>query len=761
MENNSDMEFVKFGIIGTGSAWDFHKAACINSKLLRFTAVYDINQKQAEKVAKQYKSNQMIAYSNLQEFLKSDIDAVLIMVPHIFHEKYVKEVSIAKKHILLEKPMAITLESCNEMINLAKSSGIKFMIAENHRFLPAHRYIHDAIQQGLLGDVFLIRAYEGVNEIPALSQPDLWKGDQIKAGGGAFMDMGAHKFAALEWILGDKIDSITTNLYKQCINLPEKAEDNAIASIKFIKGIIGEIIVSFTQVSPPFNSLEIYGTKGTILENHMWTKPVKIYSSSDVMGEYKQKWFEPEIEHAPFPLYYNISARIEDEYFAQCIIENKEPEFTPEDARDAIIGVLMGYLSAKLNKQITRNDFFNYVNIKGSKNILENMNEYISQNPQLKKVIRTNPIGFNKERIQKIMQEKEINLLIATSPENVFYSCGLPTMPSAPNPILYSLKYQYPNICLIRQDGDISLFNWSLYQSADKITWAIDHKGTLGLKDTLRSIGSKIKKWGLEGKNIGLESYAPKYLIDYLTQKIPDSKIIDASDIFLEMRLIKTEEEIHRIEKATQISEQAIKDCINAAKIGMTDNDLLQIAKRSMIEHGAEGWDHLTLSIGDSDPEAPGIGTVLNKGDIVRFDFGATYKGYTSDVSRHLIIGEIPHEVSEMINRLIQVQEYCENIIKSGSNIKDINDKGSEFYKKLNPQGMSLVTAHSIGIECEEQHLFGPLQILDRPFEKNMVFEIEIWENFNKTLIGVEDCYVVSESGIRRITQLDKHIFTK
>ena len=53
------------------------------------------------------------------------------------------------------------------MIEAVKKAGVKFMIAENHRFLPAHQYMHDAVQEGLIGDVLLVRAYEGVNEIRA------------------------------------------------------------------------------------------------------------------------------------------------------------------------------------------------------------------------------------------------------------------------------------------------------------------------------------------------------------------------------------------------------------------------------------------------------------------------------------------------------------------------------------------------------------------------------------------------------------------
>src|SRR4030043_376419 len=217
------------------------------------------------------------------------------MVPHAYHEDIVVESAPAGRHVLCEKPMATTIEGCDKMIQATRDAGVKFMIAENHRFLPAHQYIHDAIQDGLVGDVLLVRAFEGVNEIPGLSQPDFWKGHPIKAGGGCFMDMGAHKFAALEWILEDEVESVTAMLSKQAISLTEKAEDNALAMVRFANGAVGEIVVSFTQMAPPFNSLEIYGTRGSILENHMWEKPGRSSSLHEAMAEHKQQGFEPQM----------------------------------------------------------------------------------------------------------------------------------------------------------------------------------------------------------------------------------------------------------------------------------------------------------------------------------------------------------------------------------------------------------------------------------------------------------------------------------
>ncbi len=341
------------------------------------------------------------------------------------------------------------------------------------------------------------------------------------------MDMGAHKFATLEWILDDQVESISATLSKQCINLPEKAEDNALAIVKFKKGAIAEVVVSFTQITPPYNSLEIHGTKGSILENHNWEHPVRINSIDSKMVECRNKWFEPEIEHGIFPLYYNISARCEDEYFANCIISDKDPEFSPEQARSAIAAILMGYLSARTGKTATYTDLMEIYQSQGTKSILEDLNKFIPINQRLSKVIRLQPIGFDKQRAQQIMEKNDIDALVVTSPVNVFYFSGLPTQHVSPNPILYVLNKQYPNAVLIRKDGEISLFHWGLFQSAEKFTWAADHMGILSPKDTARQIVAKLKKWGLDGKNIAVESLAPKYIIDHLMQKLPNSSIVE------------------------------------------------------------------------------------------------------------------------------------------------------------------------------------------------------------------------------------------
>jgi len=130
------MKFVKYGIIGLGIVWLYHIRATKNSPKIKYVSAFDINEKIAKRAARKY---QLDYFTDFDKFLKSDIDAVLIMVPHYLHEEMVIAAAKSGKHVLCEKPMATTLEGCDQMINATKKAGVKFMIAENHRFLLLER----------------------------------------------------------------------------------------------------------------------------------------------------------------------------------------------------------------------------------------------------------------------------------------------------------------------------------------------------------------------------------------------------------------------------------------------------------------------------------------------------------------------------------------------------------------------------------------------------------------------------------------------
>ncbi|MFX1286671.1 MAG: M24 family metallopeptidase [Promethearchaeota archaeon] len=373
-------------------------------------------------------------------------------------------------------------------------------------------------------------------------------------------------------------------------------------------------------------------------------------------------------------------------------------------------------------------------------------------------------IGYNKKRVNEILKKYDIDLLIASSGVNVFYTSGLPTLHVANNPILWVLKNQYPFLSLIQQSGDVDLIYWMVFNSLEHYSWIHPDNthGVLSVSHALKEVEKLITDNELSGKTVALESNMPRYQSEFLKTKFPDIHFQDADPVFLEIRLIKSKEEIQRIKKSTEIAEQAIQACYESAYAGITDHELLKVARKTIIDAGAEGWDHLTLGIGSADPEAPGIGTTMKKGDLTRLDFGAVWKGYVSDVSRHMVLGAIPERAEKAMDRMIKVQEFCVSEIKPGIDPRSVFKAARKFSRSLSKIARTSPTCHSIGLEVEEIHIFSALHTLKSPFEKNMVCDIEVWQPVgNFGLIGIEDCYQITDSGCKPLSTLEKKIFVK
>jgi len=372
------------------------------------------------------------------------------------------------------------------------------------------------------------------------------------------------------------------------------------------------------------------------------------------------------------------------------------------------------------------------------------------------------PIGFNKKKISEKMEKKGLDFLITTSPENVFYTSGLPVRHSENNPILFSLSNLVPTIVVVHKNGEESVITWAIFDPA--FTWIKDFRGIFNKDEACENLSTVIQESGLKEPTIAIENSIPLYQYESLKNSFPNAKFETADDILLELRLIKTNEEIDRIKKSTHIAEKTILAMFNELKEGITDIDLLKVAKTTMIKEGATGWDHVTMSLGASDPEAPGVGVKMKKNEMTRFDIGAIYKGYFSDVSRHAVLGEIPSSIKKIIGEIVDVQKICTDAIKPGIATLDILNIATESFEKMGEEIPLFPTCHSIGLRCEEIHLFDPIKSSERVFEEGMVFDLEFWapfEPYNNRLIGMEDTYLVKKSGCERISTLEQTLLLK
>lgn len=372
LESNS-MDLVRFGIIGCGNAASFHVLANKQNPKLKFIAAYDINEKVLKRFTKRHK---LEPFSSVDALLQSDIDAVHIILPHHLHAKATIAAAEAGKHVICEKPMATSLEDCDAMIATTKKAGVQFMIAENHRFLPAHVYIKDLLTQGLIGDVFFSRTYEGAYDNPEkICDPNHWMFSYERGGGGALFDQGVHKFALLNWLMGP-VDAAACWLIKALNSPSNKADDTAMVHLHHKSGAVSEVSVTTAAIHPPTNRLELHGTKGTILEDHSWENPVKIFSGSE-KAEMQGEFYSPSLTHGVFPQYYTISFRLEDTHFAECILNNKLPEFTPQEAREAVVVAHLAYLAAKKKTTVTMSELTEVLKNEGTASLFEGIDEVI------------------------------------------------------------------------------------------------------------------------------------------------------------------------------------------------------------------------------------------------------------------------------------------------------------------------------------------------------------------------------------------------
>jgi len=334
-------------VIGLGASGSLHVDSyqSIQNKV-NIIAICDKNQDCAKTNASIYRAD---AYVDYQDVLRrKDVDIVDICLPHFLHAPVAITAAEAGKHVLVEKPIATTLRDADEMIKAAKKAGVKLMVAENHAFIPAHMLVKELVDQGRIGRVFLAKACEVVNDLPV--EPSTWR--IVPEALGEILDMGVHRFFVLRWIMGD-VKSVCAFAEKLVCDLEADYDDTAVIALKFKSGVLGEVDLTDCAVSEPTNRLELYGTKGTILEDHMWERPVMYCSHQP--GFETEGWVKPEVEHAPFPGYYGISFRNEVEHFVDCVLNDTQPKVTGEDGRAALKIALAAYKSVNTGKVIEIN----------------------------------------------------------------------------------------------------------------------------------------------------------------------------------------------------------------------------------------------------------------------------------------------------------------------------------------------------------------------------------------------------------------------
>lgn len=258
----------RIGIIGCGKiAQTRHIPEYRENPNVELAGYFDFNKERAVELAQKFGG---IVYESVEELIADpDIDGVSVCVANDAHA----EVSIAAlqagKHVLCEKPMAITLEQCKNMVQAAKEAGKFLMIGQNQRLTKAHIRAKKLLEQGAIGDVITFRTTfgHGGPETWSIDQGNnSWFFDKKRAAMGSMADLGVHKTDLIQYLLNQKVVETMARLVtldkKDSLGNPIGVDDNAICIYTMESGIIGTMTASWTYYGQEDNSTVIYGTKG-------------------------------------------------------------------------------------------------------------------------------------------------------------------------------------------------------------------------------------------------------------------------------------------------------------------------------------------------------------------------------------------------------------------------------------------------------------------------------------------------------------------
>lgn len=344
---------MNFAIVGCGFIAKKHAKAIQEVENANLVAVSDKLTTAMEPYVEEYG---VAAYEELdQMLLREDIDVVSVCTPTGLHAPLAIKVANAKKHVILEKPIAMTLEETDKIIEACNRNEVKLSIVHPNRFRPVVMELRKILDQKLLGKISHANAIVNWNRNQEYYDQALWRGTK-EFDGGALMNQAIHNLDLLLWFMDEpeQIFSMEATRLRKI-----EAEDVSTGVIKFKSGALGLVEASTTAYGQNFEeSITLFGEKGTVKiggKNAIYFEHLEIEGmNEDEINEIKEK-----IKKDPFGIP-GHQCIIDD--MVKAIEEDRQPAVSGEEGRKSLELVLSFYESAKNNQPIQLTKEKEYVN---------------------------------------------------------------------------------------------------------------------------------------------------------------------------------------------------------------------------------------------------------------------------------------------------------------------------------------------------------------------------------------------------------------
>ena len=328
---------IRFGIIGCGAIAQWHITAIVAMEHAELAAVMDTNSAAAQHWSEEY---DVPFYTDVESLLQSDIDAVSICTPSGLHAELAIKALRAGKHVVVEKPMAITSDSLDALLQAERESTAMLCPISQLRSMPDVQKAKKLIEDGVLGKIVLADLSMKYYRTPKYYEEKKWRGTWAMDGGGALMNQGIHGLDLMRYLCGE-VKSVSTCAGALFHSI--ETEDTLAASLTFSHGGFG-VLTATTSVFPGFRRrLEICGTDGSLVLEETQLTQLQTRSGMTLDGvvkEQKSGSSDPsQIDFEPHIMQYRD--------ITQAILFGTDLKLTSEDAANTVRLVLDLYEAAR------------------------------------------------------------------------------------------------------------------------------------------------------------------------------------------------------------------------------------------------------------------------------------------------------------------------------------------------------------------------------------------------------------------------------
>ncbi len=333
------------GLVGTGFMGRAHAGCYILDGRVELTAVSSLEEDQGEAFIQDFDFGSY--HKDWQKLIDDPaIDIIDITVPNFLHGEIAIAAAEAGKAIIMEKPLATSMDEADRIMAAVNKTGVLAMYAENRRFAPIFADCRTRIENGDLGTIKLFR----INEMGSGPGHSGWFRNIAMSGGGALIDLGIHGLGLAEWLVGSQILSVSA------MKTPgEGVEETVVTSARFATGALGQFVCSWGIQGGLDIRAELYGDKGTLMVDHSKTAGgLRSYASEALEADSSRPhasstagWSYPPVDE------WNIKGhRSEIRHFIDCFLEISPCRSTFKDGYRALQLAHAIYQSADEGREI-------------------------------------------------------------------------------------------------------------------------------------------------------------------------------------------------------------------------------------------------------------------------------------------------------------------------------------------------------------------------------------------------------------------------